>query len=167
MSACSASRCSSAGERDELRACSSTRSRRACTIPATGRIDACLVSQFENHMRAIAGWPLGDTARHSDAVMTNLIGADVEQLARARRRARHRRASLRQGGGAARPQDGPHHPAFAEEFVTTARHLDKPSGPFCYEHVRRDCGTSGLRFGQAYNLASRLPLPNPQQLKRR
>jgi 5-(carboxyamino)imidazole ribonucleotide synthase len=40
-------------------------------------IDACLVSQFENHIRAIAGWPLGDTARHSDAVMTNLIGADV------------------------------------------------------------------------------------------
>jgi hypothetical protein len=29
--------------------------------------------------QAIAGWPLGDTARHSDAVMTNLIGADVER----------------------------------------------------------------------------------------
>jgi 5-(carboxyamino)imidazole ribonucleotide synthase len=42
-------------------------------------IDACLVSQFENHIRAIAGWPLGGTARHSDAVMTNLIGADVER----------------------------------------------------------------------------------------
>ena len=42
-------------------------------------IDACLFSQFENHIRAIAGWPLGDTARHSDAVMTNLIGADVER----------------------------------------------------------------------------------------
>ena len=42
-------------------------------------IDACLVSQFENHIRAIAGWPLGGTARHSYAVMTNLIGADVER----------------------------------------------------------------------------------------
>ena len=42
-------------------------------------IDACLVSQFENHIRAIAGWPLGGTERHSDAVMTNLIGADVER----------------------------------------------------------------------------------------
>jgi 5-(carboxyamino)imidazole ribonucleotide synthase len=40
-------------------------------------IDACLVSQFENHVRAIAGWPLGGTERHSDAVMTNLIGDDV------------------------------------------------------------------------------------------
>jgi len=42
-------------------------------------IDACLVSQFENHIRAIAGWPLGNTTRHSDAVMTNLIGSDVEK----------------------------------------------------------------------------------------
>jgi 5-(carboxyamino)imidazole ribonucleotide synthase len=42
-------------------------------------IDACLTSQFENHIRAIAGWPLGETARHSDAVMTNLIGDDVEK----------------------------------------------------------------------------------------
>ena len=40
-------------------------------------IDACLVSQFENHIRAVAGWPLGSTERHSDAIMTNLIGADV------------------------------------------------------------------------------------------
>jgi 5-(carboxyamino)imidazole ribonucleotide synthase len=42
-------------------------------------LDACAVSQFENHVRAISGWPLGDTARHSDAVMTNLIGSDVEK----------------------------------------------------------------------------------------
>ncbi|MGH6735998.1 MAG: 5-(carboxyamino)imidazole ribonucleotide synthase [Methyloceanibacter sp.] len=42
-------------------------------------IDACLVSQFENHVRAISGWPLGATGRHSDAVMTNLLGADVEE----------------------------------------------------------------------------------------
>jgi 5-(carboxyamino)imidazole ribonucleotide synthase len=42
-------------------------------------IDACLVSQFENHVRAIADWPLGETERHSDAVMTNLIGADVNR----------------------------------------------------------------------------------------
>ena len=41
-------------------------------------MDACLVDQFENHIRAVAGWPLGKTARHSDAEMINLIGADVE-----------------------------------------------------------------------------------------
>jgi 5-(carboxyamino)imidazole ribonucleotide synthase len=42
-------------------------------------LDACLVSQFENHIRAICGWPLGETSRHSDAVMTNLIGSDVDK----------------------------------------------------------------------------------------
>jgi 5-(carboxyamino)imidazole ribonucleotide synthase len=40
--------------------------------------DGCLVSQFENHIRAIAGWPLGSTTRHSDAVMTNLIGDETD-----------------------------------------------------------------------------------------
>ena len=39
--------------------------------------DACAVSQFENHVRAVAGWPLGPTNRHSDVVMTNLIGDDA------------------------------------------------------------------------------------------
>jgi len=42
-------------------------------------LDACLISQFENHIRAISGWPLGETARHSDAVMTNLIGAEADR----------------------------------------------------------------------------------------
>jgi 5-(carboxyamino)imidazole ribonucleotide synthase len=41
-------------------------------------IDACAVSQFENHMRAVAGWPLGSTARHSDAEMVNLIGREAD-----------------------------------------------------------------------------------------
>jgi 5-(carboxyamino)imidazole ribonucleotide synthase len=38
---------------------------------------ACGISQFEQHIRAIAGLPLGTTARHSDCVMENLIGDDV------------------------------------------------------------------------------------------
>ncbi len=41
-------------------------------------IDACVTSQFEQHLRAICGWPLGDTRRHSDALMFNLIGEDVD-----------------------------------------------------------------------------------------
>lgn len=41
-------------------------------------LDACLCSQFENHMRAVAGWPLGSTERHSDCIMENLIGHGVE-----------------------------------------------------------------------------------------
>ena len=40
-------------------------------------IEACAISQFENHIRAIAGWPLGTTERHSDAEMLNLIGPEA------------------------------------------------------------------------------------------
>lgn len=38
---------------------------------------ACAVSQFEQHIRAVAGLPLGDPRRHSDCVMENLIGDEV------------------------------------------------------------------------------------------
>ena len=38
---------------------------------------ACLIDQFEQHIRAICGWPLGDGARHSDAEMVNLLGTDA------------------------------------------------------------------------------------------
>ena len=41
-------------------------------------MDACAVGQFENHIRAVAGWPLGSTTRHSDAEMVNLIGHDAD-----------------------------------------------------------------------------------------
>lgn len=44
-------------------------------------MDACLHDQFDNHIRAVAGWPLGSPKRHSDAIMTNLIGDDVASLA--------------------------------------------------------------------------------------
>lgn len=40
-------------------------------------IDACAVSQFENHIRTVCGLPVGAPARHSDAVMLNLIGDEV------------------------------------------------------------------------------------------
>lgn len=41
---------------------------------------ACAISQFEQHIRAIAGWPLGDTERHSDCVMHNLLGDTIADL---------------------------------------------------------------------------------------
>jgi 5-(carboxyamino)imidazole ribonucleotide synthase len=40
-------------------------------------LEACAVSQFEQHIRAVAGWPLGDPSRHADAVMENIIGEDA------------------------------------------------------------------------------------------
>jgi 5-(carboxyamino)imidazole ribonucleotide synthase len=44
-------------------------------------IEACLVDQFQQHVRAICGWPLGDGRRHSDAVMENLIGDEADAWA--------------------------------------------------------------------------------------
>jgi len=38
---------------------------------------ACLNDQFEQHIRAVAGWPLGHAGRHSNVVMENLIGDEI------------------------------------------------------------------------------------------
>jgi len=40
----------------------------------------CAVDQFEQHIRAVAGWPLGNGARHVDVVMENLIGHDIDRV---------------------------------------------------------------------------------------
>ncbi len=41
-------------------------------------MDACGVDQFEQHIRAVAGWPLGSPERHHNAVMQNLLGSDID-----------------------------------------------------------------------------------------
>ncbi len=41
-------------------------------------LDGATVSQFEQHVRAIAGWPLAEVRRHGAVTMTNLIGDEVE-----------------------------------------------------------------------------------------
>ncbi|APO76212.1 N5-carboxyaminoimidazole ribonucleotide synthetase [Rhizobium etli 8C-3] len=41
---------------------------------------ACVVSQFEQHVRAVGGLPLGSAERHSECVMQNLIGDDILSL---------------------------------------------------------------------------------------
>ena len=40
-------------------------------------MDACAADQFENHIRAICGWPLGTTKRYVDIEMVHLIGTEV------------------------------------------------------------------------------------------
>lgn len=42
--------------------------------------NGCTVDQFEQHIRAITGLPLGDGGRHADVVMENLIGDDLDRL---------------------------------------------------------------------------------------
>ncbi|QBY01151.1 5-(carboxyamino)imidazole ribonucleotide synthase [Rhodophyticola sp. CCM32] len=38
----------------------------------------CAVDQFEQHIRAITGWPLGDGSRHANVLMENLIGTEID-----------------------------------------------------------------------------------------
>lgn len=45
----------------------------------------CTVDQFEQHIRAVAGWPLGNGQRYADVVMENLIGDDMDRLEELRR----------------------------------------------------------------------------------
>ena len=40
-------------------------------------IEGAVTSQFEQHVRAVCGWPLGSTARLGDVEMRNLIGDDL------------------------------------------------------------------------------------------
>jgi len=41
-------------------------------------IDGATVSQFEQHVRAVAGWPLGKPRRLGKVEMTNLVGDEIE-----------------------------------------------------------------------------------------
>ena len=42
--------------------------------------NGCTVDQFEQHIRAVAGWPLGDAQRYADVVMENPIGDDMDRV---------------------------------------------------------------------------------------
>jgi 5-(carboxyamino)imidazole ribonucleotide synthase len=41
--------------------------------------DGCVCDQFEQHIRAVAGWPLGPTSAHARVEMKNLLGDEVDQ----------------------------------------------------------------------------------------
>lgn len=64
--------------------------------------NGCAIDQFEQHIRAVAGWPLGDGVRHCDITMENLIGNDMDrvpQIAREIKSALHLygKAEVKQG----------------------------------------------------------------------
>ena len=71
-------------------------------------IEGAATSQFENHIRAICGLPLGDTATTGTRIeMTNLVGRRSAHRARIARRPGRASPPLRQGRTAPGPQDGP------------------------------------------------------------
>jgi len=42
-------------------------------------IDACVTSQFEQHVRAVCGLPLGDVSLHTPVVMVNILGNHMDK----------------------------------------------------------------------------------------
>ncbi len=78
-------------------------------------LDGASVSQFEQHIRAIAGWPLGKPLRHGEVTMTNLIGDEInsyEQWLAVPGATVH---LYGKGVRSAGPQDGPRHPGGAAQ----------------------------------------------------
>ena len=69
--------------------------------------DACGADQFEQFVRAVAGLPLADPARHSDVEMVNLLGADVHAWPELARRAGGPPPPIWETRCPAWPQDGP------------------------------------------------------------
>lgn len=43
-------------------------------------IEACETSQFQQHIRAVCGWPLGSTELLKPAVMVNILGEQLEKI---------------------------------------------------------------------------------------
>ena len=107
MSACWRSRCSSL--RDGGAARQRDRAARAQFRPLD--LDGASVSQFEQHIRAVAGWPLAKPVRRGRVEMINLIGDEVDDYRSWLAVPGACRAPLRQDGGAPGPQDGPRHAA--------------------------------------------------------
>ena len=65
--------------------------------------DACYVSQFEQHIRAVCGWPLGPTTRHSNVEMLNLLGdEDIDQWSDRAAQGEAVRIYGKRGGGSGR-----------------------------------------------------------------
>ena len=76
MSACSRSRCSCWPMRNGPKVLVNEIAPR---VHNSGHwtLDGASISQFEQHIRAIAGWPLGKPVRHGAVTMTNLIGDEI------------------------------------------------------------------------------------------
>ncbi len=80
-------------------------------------IDGCSVSQFEQHIRAVVGWPLAEPVLprpRRDDQPDRRRGLGLSPVARDARRLR---APLRQAGDPPRPQDGPRDPRVSARLT--------------------------------------------------
>ena len=49
-------------------------------IQGIGRRVECIISQFEQHIRAITGKSIGDGKRHSNILMKNILGENIYNI---------------------------------------------------------------------------------------
>ena len=87
-------------------------------------LDGASISQFEQHIRAIAGWPLGKPVRHGPVTMTNLIGDDVNDYERWLT-VPGATVHLYGKGRPAGPQDGARHAGRADATKIRVRRIEK------------------------------------------
>jgi 5-(carboxyamino)imidazole ribonucleotide synthase len=97
-------------------------------------MNACGTDQFEQLIRAAAGLPLRDPARHADATMINLIGEDIHRLDSYLADPAAHLHLYGKHSGAQGPEDGAREPAAAEDAVESksfdARgEMDRPDKP--------------------------------------
>ena len=112
MSASWPSRCSWCRDPGAGNASSSTRSPRGCTIPAIGPSRAPLTSQFEQHVRAVCGWPLGATAGSAASRCTTSSARTPDPGAALLAEPGAHLHLYGKARSPARPQDGPRDPRF-------------------------------------------------------
>ena len=135
-------------------------------------LDGAATSQFEQHVRAVCGWPLGATARLGRVEMGNLIGDDADAWERDPGRAGRASPPLRQGRGPAGPQDGARHAGFSGEGPEP---FPKPgplvslTGAFLERQAWTGKASSGIDAGQIEVRMTRLIcfLPQSKRLKTR
>ena len=133
-------------------------------------IDACPASQFELHIRAIAGLPLPPAVRHSDAVMKNLVGPEETALWPAILATPGLIPHLYgKTGGPARAQDGARHATVPERLAagrvrdcrgvgraTGARRVRNGDAAHCGGRDARQARAQGRRAPGAEKAAGRV-----------
>jgi hypothetical protein len=130
--------------------------------------NGCTVDQFEQHIRAVAGWPLGDGRRHADVVMENLIGDDMDrvpQIARETNTALHLygKSEVKPGRKMGHVNRGAKPvPGLTRDLPTNPKSPPQPGGAASQTTIPR--GTTaqpGRKTRQTYRRRKTRPGPDP------
>ena len=91
-------------------------------------IEGAETSQFENHLRAVVGWPLGSTAAVGCSAMLNLIGDAPDAAALLACRAHMSTCTARRRGAGGSSATSPCGPRDAEQALRRLERCGRLSG---------------------------------------